>query len=475
MATDNSKYEIVQISESDWAIQYSDGSLSSGYKTRQEAIDTALDIATNNPTAETFSTPRTLEEALVVGQNARDNYRNFIGNNPNASQEQKDALIAEIMRADAQASEYQAQLAMERIQSTAAEVDKIATFELQMRNADKARSEAIGNAAYVRNNGTPAEIEKAESDAFQAELYYQSLKQEKEGMAQTIGADSDFQGAGLFSGGSSEYASAGGQILNSNSEVNASLDSSIDLTKTSLNNEFGSITRTGLTGNSIATGYGSTNQNGNTIYDTALGVTSVANSSDQRVKLSPKPSQREKIFSGVLEPLKETGGLVFPYTPTITLQASTNYNTLETTHANQNWHIYQNTPSIDVTIQGMFTAQNETEAKYLLACIHFLRVLTKMHFGSSDSNKGLPPPQVLLDGYGTHMFNGLSVIVKNYNVQLPDNVDYVQVTSGGGVSKVPAVTTLDVLVTIQQTPKKSKEFNWDSFADGSLMQQKGWL
>ncbi|MNY43986.1 hypothetical protein D3C86_1789750 [compost metagenome] len=98
-----------------------------------------------------------------------------------------------------------------------------------------------------------------------------------------------------------------------------------------------------------------------------------------------------------------------------------------------------------------------------------------MHFGENDSNKGLPPPQVLLDGYGTHMFNGLSVIVKNYEVQLPDDVDYVTVSSAGGISKVPTVTTLTVLVTVQQTPAKARSFNWDSFASGELMQQKGWL
>src|SRR5690606_13972635 len=106
-------------------------------------------------------------------------------------------------------------------------------------------------------------------------------------------------------------------------------------------------------------------------------------------------------------------------------QGRATYNPLKTVHANQDWHIYQNTDSIVLTIQGEFTAQNKTEGEYLLAAIHFLRASTKMRFGDSDSKRGVPPPQMFLDGYGQYMFNGLSVIITNYDVGLPNNVDYI--------------------------------------------------
>lgn len=90
----------------------------------------------------------------------------------------------------------------------------------------------------------------------------------------------------------------------------------------------------------------------------------------------------------------------------------------------------------------MFTSQNKKEAEYTLACIHFLRSISKSHFGDSDDNKGLPPPQVLLDGYGTYMFNGLSVVVTSFNVDLNNSVDYVGVDLDGEITSVPVVCSI---------------------------------
>lgn len=477
MAQDNSNYEIVQITEANWAIQYADGRLVTGFSTRQAAIDGASTALEETPAAPpSNSPPKNLDEALVSAQSARDNYRSFVGENPTASEESKDALIAAIAAADAYVSEYQNQLELARRNSNEKTSLVSLNFENQLANANERRIETAAYAVSLRTDpdATQQEIWDADDEAFAAEVYYESLLRELQ-----TEIDNAFElsaaTSSLFSGGSRTYVNFGGQVVSSDTDISSSSDSNFDIIRNTLSNDFGSITRTGLMDNSVTSGYGFTQYSGNTVYDTSVGVTSVASSADQRIKLSPKPSIRSGMLTGVLAPLTETGGLVFPYTPTVSMQASTNYQTLETTHANQDYHIYKNTPSIDITIQGTFTAQNETEAKYLLASIHFLRVLTKMHFGENDSNKGLPPPQVFLDGYGTHMFNGLSVIVKNYEVQLPDNVDYVTVSSAGGVSKVPTVTTLSVLVTVQQTPAKARSFNWDSFASGELMQQKGWL
>lgn len=477
MAQDNSNYEIVQITEANWAIQYADGRLVTGFPTRQVAIDNAaLILEDNPPVVSTNSTPKNLDEALVSAQSARDNYRAFVGENPTASEESKEALIATIAAADAYVSEYQNQLELARRNSNEKTSLVSLNFENQLANANERRLETAAYAIEIRQDPstTLGEIEEADTEAFEAEVYYESLLRELQAEIDNA-FELSASTSSLFSGGSRTYVNFGGQVANTNADISSSSDSNFDIIRNTLSNDFGSITRTGLMDNSLTSGYGFTQNSGNTVYDTSVGVTSVASGADQRVKLSPKPSQRGAMLSGVLEPLTETGGLVFPFTPTVSMQASTNYSTLETTHANQDYHIYKNTPSIDITIQGTFTAQNEVEAKYLLASIHFLRVLTKMHFGENDSNKGLPPPQVLLDGYGTHMFNGLSVIVKNYEVQLPDDVDYVTVSSAGGISKVPTVTTLTVLVTVQQTPAKARSFNWDSFASGELMQQKGWL
>jgi len=474
MATDNSNYDIVQLSESDWAIQYSDGSLVSGYPDRQNAIDSAAEIAATTVVEVNTGAPRNLEEAMVIAQSARDSYRSYLSNNPTTTQEQRDAYEVDIVRADAYVSEYQAQTQPTLNQVLGTKEAWSADQEIQRQNADKARIDASANAAALRAGGaTPQQIEEADKEAFQTELYYQGINKQKTDATSGKAGPTDGTQSGLFDGGQRNFANQFGQVISSDSNISGSSSSTLDITRTSLGNEFGNIGNTGTLNQSIASGNGTTSYQGNIIYDMSIGVRPKTTTSEQRVKLSPKPSIASKMMTGVLEPLKETGGLVFPYTPVITVQGSTNYNTLETTHANQNWHIYQNTPSIDLSISGKFTAQNETEAKYLLACIHFLRVLTKMRFGASEENKGLPPPQVFLDGYGTHMFNGLSVILKSYDLSLDDDVDYVNVNSGGGISKVPTLTGITILCTVQQTPAKAKEFNWDNFASGNQM--KGWL
>jgi hypothetical protein len=486
MATDNKKYEIVQISDADWGIQYSDGSLTRGFQSRQEAIDNAI-IISEKPNDTTGSqlnltTPKDLNEALVLAQSARDNYREFVGSNPNATQEQKDRETAEIVRMDAFVSEYQAQQAQALQDSlNASQQDKqILDANEQLANAASQRDQAVNDAIIARQNidtlgYTDEDIQEFDNKAFAAETYYESILQQQTQATELQSQSSVTGTSSLFSGGSSDYVNFGTSVISDSANaLGNTVSNTSDTIRTTLGNDFGSISTSGLTSSSTTSGYGSTQYSGTTVYDTSVGVTAVASSSDQRVKLSPKPSQRS-ILSGVLEPLAETGGLVFPYTPTIQLQGNTNYNTLEPVQSNVDYQIYQNTPNMDITISGVFTAQNETEAKYLLACAHFLRVFTKMHFGVNDENAGLPPPQLMLDGYGTYMFNGLSVILRNYSMDLTDNVDYVTVNSANGTSKVPTLTTLNIMVTVQQTPSRAKQFNWDSFATGELMQQKGWI
>lgn len=478
MTTDTSNYKIVEISVGNWAISYSDGSLESGYKSFDSAMEVAQSLSTVSSVIS--DEPRNLSEAIIRAQSARDSYRSFLTNNPMASQEAIDAKAGAIAAADAYVSEYQMQSEAVRKANESminGDVERERnTYMANLNNADSQRRTAISNAVDVKNNpsSTTDQISAAENQAYQAELFYQSQLQEVQNKNKSNELVGSYDNT-LYSGGGADYVNFGSQFLSSSASISDATSGSFDIIRSTVDNNLGSISRS-VTGNSNdVNSSGNVSGSSSTIYNTSTGVTKVNSTSDPRVKLSPKPSIRSSMLTGVLEPLASTGGLVFPYTPQISVSGTAGYTTLDTAHANQNWHIYNNTPSIELQISGLFTAQNDEEAKYTLACIHFLRVLTKMHFGDSDNNKGLPPPQVVLDGYGTYMFNGLSVIVKNYNVDLPNTVDYVSVASGDGISSIPAVTTLTVQLVVQQTPKKAREFNWDNFASGSLMQQKGWL
>jgi hypothetical protein len=94
-------------------------------------------------------------------------------------------------------------------------------------------------------------------------------------------------------------------------------------------------------------------------------------------------------------------------------------------HSNYRGAFYQNSSVQDVSIRGMFTAQDTSEAAYMLAVIHFFRSVTKMFYGK-DSQRGAPPPLVYLSGFGDFQFAGHPCVVTNFSYSLPSDVDYIR-------------------------------------------------
>lgn len=127
--------------------------------------------------------------------------------------------------------------------------------------------------------------------------------------------------------------------------------------------------------------------------------------------------------AGLLEPLRQSGGVIFPYTPSISVTHAARYNSQALTHSNYTNYSYEGSEVQSITIAGEFTAQNNVEAAYVLACIQFFRAATKMWFGAGAS--GNPPPMVFLNGYGTHYFPNVPCVVTSFQHTLPSDVDYI--------------------------------------------------
>jgi len=197
---------------------------------------------------------------------------------------------------------------------------------------------------------------------------------------------------------------------------------------------------------------------------------------DLRARLKTKSNS---IFQGIgdnsssnlLEPLAATSGIVFPYTPTVTYGVAVNYDDRSYTHTNYKQLSYKYSAVDEMQISAIFTSQTITEARYTLAVWHFLNVVTKSQFGVSNPKKaGMPPPVLLFDYLGEHMFNSLPVVVKRFTTNFPNDVDYVYVESPYGVSSVPTQITFDLTVDMQVNPDKVRdEFNLDKFASGGFL------
>ena len=150
-----------------------------------------------------------------------------------------------------------------------------------------------------------------------------------------------------------------------------------------------------------------------------------------RLSLSPDADYLYKVGqgeAGILNPLQATEGVIFPYTPAISVVYSATYDSTDITHSNYKFFSYKNSNVDTITITADFTAQDTAEAQYLLAVIHFFRSVTKMFYGQDPGpGPGVPPPLCYLRGLGAFQFNWHPLVINNFTYSLPTDVDYIRV------------------------------------------------
>jgi hypothetical protein len=153
---------------------------------------------------------------------------------------------------------------------------------------------------------------------------------------------------------------------------------------------------------------------------------------DWRVRLMLAPESKylyNAVDAGILTPLKQTGGVIFPYTPLINIIYTANYEASSIVHTNYKVHQYSNSAVDSVTITCDFTAQDTREAIYLLAVIHFFRSVTKMFYGQDQNPRaGTPPPLCYIKGMGSYQFAQHPLAITNFTYNLPQDVDYIEVS-----------------------------------------------
>jgi len=208
-------------------------------------------------------------------------------------------------------------------------------------------------------------------------------------------------------------------------------------------------------------------------------------------------------ISGLLNPLIESGGVIFPYTPNITVAYQANYTPQRFTHSNYAHYSYDNSEVQTIQIQAEFTAQNKEEADYVLACIYFFRATSKMFFGRGEF-AGYPPPLVFLSGYGRHYFPDVPCIVTSFSHTMPSEVDYIVTSgsstgigfqpstgagefgeeprlggltnflssSGEGCTRIPVMSTFSISLQPVYSKESLTQFDLNEFAQGKLVGSK---
>jgi len=79
------------------------------------------------------------------------------------------------------------------------------------------------------------------------------------------------------------------------------------------------------------------------------------------------------------------GGILFPYTPQITLENKAEYSSNTPLHSNYPINFYKSSGVSDISVTAQITVQNQEDAEYYIGMIRILSALTKMRFGDESS------------------------------------------------------------------------------------------
>ena len=167
--------------------------------------------------------------------------------------------------------------------------------------------------------------------------------------------------------------------------------------------------------------------------------------SDLRTKILVPGDYLTSLTSGWANALGNIKGVIFPYTPTISTEHKAEYTTQNPLHSNYTINFYKNSAVSDITISGVFTVQNASDAVNYLSTVHLLRALTKGRFGGSDPLRGSPPPVCRLYAYGTFMLQNAPVAISSFKNDLPSDVDYYYLSDSIlGETYVPVKSTIQI-------------------------------
>jgi len=212
---------------------------------------------------------------------------------------------------------------------------------------------------------------------------------------------------------------------------------------------------------------------------------------DLRVKIRVPPKYLVPTTSGPNNELSELGGIIFPYTPTISYDVKADYSSASPMHSNFTINFYQRSSVGAISIAGKFSVENEKDAGVFISTTHLLKSLTRMRFGGvstagagrggssfADSDSGAPPPVCRLDAHGEMMLNNVPVVITSYRVELPDNVDYFTLPDNSvyGATSVPTVSTISITCLPMYSRNEMQRFSVTGYlTDNAWYKKQGFI
>lgn len=194
---------------------------------------------------------------------------------------------------------------------------------------------------------------------------------------------------------------------------------------------------------------------------------------DWRIKISCNWNTFNSPLFSVLE---KTGGVTWPVLPTMDIRTTANYSELAPVHNNYPYLAYKNSQVDAINISGDFICETEQDAAYWIAATTFFRTVTKMFYGQG-ANVGNPPPVCILNGYGSMMFSNTPIVVKSFNVSMPNDVNYIKVSANLTSSERPTWVPIKSNISCEVQPiynrASMRKFSLTDYANGQMSNKGG--
>lgn len=200
---------------------------------------------------------------------------------------------------------------------------------------------------------------------------------------------------------------------------------------------------------------------------------------DLRVRIRVPQKYLTASTVGMYGELEQLGGIIFPYTPSISFESKADYASQQPLHSNFAINFYQKSSIGSISISGKFSVQNEKDAGVYIATIHLLKALTKMRSGGTtgDPDSGAPPPVCRLDGHGEMMLNNVPVAITSFKIELPDSVDYFTLPSNVTytASSVPTISTISITCLPMYSRNEMQNFSVTGYLNDYSYRRQGYI
>jgi len=208
-----------------------------------------------------------------------------------------------------------------------------------------------------------------------------------------------------------------------------------------------------------------------TLYLNADGVNESTSEESMRVRIRVPGKYLVDSTTGPGGQLANIGGIIFPFTPSISFDVKADYTASNPLHSNFPINFYQRSSIGPITISGKFSVENWVDAGMYLSTVTLLKALTRMRSGGStgDRDSGAPPPVCRLDAYGEYMLKNVPVAITSFRVELPDGVDYfIYDSEFYGKASVPVVSTIAVTCLPMYSRSEMQSFSVTGYLNGSF-------